>query len=405
MADRTSSDPIGEKPRDIQLHRDAVGTFAAAMIAKLDANREKVSWRQQGMDELVRRLGEEVDELHDALGNSTADMIREECVDVGAMAMMIFDLLAPAAERMGGSQPTAQVDLADDAPAYTVEPVKPACSECGADHGFDVIGPDGVALGTTFGDMESAEYMADDLNSAYAQGRAATTAVRAPQPEAFPIGWPMGQEDAAVIASLRVRVAELEAELNAELTSHEKDAEHSAQRAERLLREIGGDLPTDEMHPNGRCRCAGEGKCLWCTRSRVAELEEAGNRFGEILADARKQRDEAVRDLRHATRAFATDAAQLEEREAKALNERDKERRRAGVMLNSWSECAELKRTALKERDAAREQLRALAADIVETDYAFEDDTAKIGETDIMTVPLSQWRKLVDAARKALEAK
>jgi hypothetical protein len=50
---------------------------------------------------------------------------------------------------------------------YTVEPEGKACKYCGLGEMWDVIGPDGVALGTSFGDKESAEDYATDMDSAY----------------------------------------------------------------------------------------------------------------------------------------------------------------------------------------------------------------------------------------------
>lgn len=50
---------------------------------------------------------------------------------------------------------------------YTVEPEGKACPHCGLGEMWDVIGPDGVALGTSFGDKLSAEEYAEDLDGAY----------------------------------------------------------------------------------------------------------------------------------------------------------------------------------------------------------------------------------------------
>lgn len=84
--------------------------------------------------------------------------------------------------------------------AYRVEPAAPACVGCGRNHGWDVIGPDGFALGVTFDDREKAEQFADDMNSAYAKGR--------------------------------------EAGLAAEAASHEQDAAHKDAQIERMEREL-----------------------------------------------------------------------------------------------------------------------------------------------------------------------
>jgi len=53
---------------------------------------------------------------------------------------------------------------------YFVEPSGDGCSQCGHDRHWDVVGPDGVALGTSFGDMEEAEDIADWMSRAWSRG-------------------------------------------------------------------------------------------------------------------------------------------------------------------------------------------------------------------------------------------
>jgi hypothetical protein len=54
-----------------------------------------------------------------------------------------------------------------DAPCYKVEiDDSRACDHCSSGAYWDIVGPDGVALGRSFGDPEDAEDVAEDLNRA-----------------------------------------------------------------------------------------------------------------------------------------------------------------------------------------------------------------------------------------------
>lgn len=57
--------------------------------------------------------------------------------------------------------------------AFKVETDKEPCSACGAGAEYSVVGPDGVAEGTTYLDEDDAESMAAALNTAYEAGLAA----------------------------------------------------------------------------------------------------------------------------------------------------------------------------------------------------------------------------------------
>lgn len=56
-------------------------------------------------------------------------------------------------------------------PYHVESNMEQECSSCHAGRTFDVIGPDGVALGTSYYDLEAAEGMADELTQAFNRGR------------------------------------------------------------------------------------------------------------------------------------------------------------------------------------------------------------------------------------------
>lgn len=55
--------------------------------------------------------------------------------------------------------------------AYRVEIGSPACPHCDTGATWDVIGPDGIATGTSYDDEPDADEMAAALNHAYELGR------------------------------------------------------------------------------------------------------------------------------------------------------------------------------------------------------------------------------------------
>lgn len=63
------------------------------------------------------------------------------------------------------------------ADGYTVQNEGPGCGSCGEGATWNVVGPDGVATGTIYGDYDNAQEMARDLSRAYANGRNAAFAI------------------------------------------------------------------------------------------------------------------------------------------------------------------------------------------------------------------------------------
>jgi hypothetical protein len=60
----------------------------------------------------------------------------------------------------------------DEQEAYFIEVENKGCSHCGANRMWRVVGPDGVAMSTIYERDEDAADLAEDLNIAYAAGRA-----------------------------------------------------------------------------------------------------------------------------------------------------------------------------------------------------------------------------------------
>lgn len=54
---------------------------------------------------------------------------------------------------------------------YFVEVDSNGCGHCGAGRTYTVIGPDGVAAGTSWENEEDADAYADAMNEAYAHGQ------------------------------------------------------------------------------------------------------------------------------------------------------------------------------------------------------------------------------------------
>jgi hypothetical protein len=55
--------------------------------------------------------------------------------------------------------------------AYTVEYGNKPCEHCGIGGTWDIVGPDGVAIGVSFGDKDDAEEWAGTLSHAYELGK------------------------------------------------------------------------------------------------------------------------------------------------------------------------------------------------------------------------------------------
>jgi len=53
---------------------------------------------------------------------------------------------------------------------YTVEVDHGGCKHCGAGKTYTVVGPDGVAVGRSFGDKDDADDLAADMNQAWRLG-------------------------------------------------------------------------------------------------------------------------------------------------------------------------------------------------------------------------------------------
>lgn len=91
----STTDPLGEQPRTHEEHERAVAAFGGALVAKLNANAHKAHWSTVKVPYLLKRLMEEVGELADALIVGDTGNARLEAVDVGALAMMLFERCGP----------------------------------------------------------------------------------------------------------------------------------------------------------------------------------------------------------------------------------------------------------------------------------------------------------------------
>lgn len=79
------------KPVTLRL-RPQVADYAQNMEIKLAKNDHKEHWSKSTVGQLLSKLGEELEELIEALDQgATAEEVMWECVDVGAVAMMIGD--------------------------------------------------------------------------------------------------------------------------------------------------------------------------------------------------------------------------------------------------------------------------------------------------------------------------
>jgi hypothetical protein len=62
----------------------------------------------------------------------------------------------------------------------------------------------------------------------------------------------------------------------AEGTPIEEDVRAESAIVDTALAAMSVRESSDLMHPNGRCRCAGEGSCEWCVRMELLESDGAG---------------------------------------------------------------------------------------------------------------------------------
>lgn len=58
-----------------------------------------------------------------------------------------------------------------DKTLYRLEPCGRGCPTCGAGEFWDIVGPDDIALSTSWGDKEHAEELVEMLNDAYLLGK------------------------------------------------------------------------------------------------------------------------------------------------------------------------------------------------------------------------------------------
>jgi len=89
-----STDATGNRHTDMPV-RPAVAAFAMAMELKLRRNDHKKHWRECSIEYLLKRLGDEVEELRMVIeANGSAGTVLGEAVDVANFAMMIADVTA-----------------------------------------------------------------------------------------------------------------------------------------------------------------------------------------------------------------------------------------------------------------------------------------------------------------------
>ena len=79
------------------------------------------------------------------------------------------------------------------------------------------------------------------------------------------------------------RLAALAAERKAadfEIERLTRERDEAREEAHELTQLLAGKAKIDPLHPNGRCRCAGEGQCEWCQRT---EAREELDSIAEVL--------------------------------------------------------------------------------------------------------------------------
>lgn len=70
------------------------------------------------------------------------------------------------------------------------------------------------------------------------------------------------------------RIAALAAERNAadfEIERITRERDEAREEAHELTQLLAREAKIDPLHPNGRCRCAGDGQCEWCQRTEARE--------------------------------------------------------------------------------------------------------------------------------------
>ena len=86
---------IGNLEAQVRAVREPVAAFARLMERNLRANDHKGvdGWRRMSLLWLLKRLGQEYDELAKALESKDAERIESECADVANFAMGIADIV------------------------------------------------------------------------------------------------------------------------------------------------------------------------------------------------------------------------------------------------------------------------------------------------------------------------
>jgi len=180
-----------------------------------------------------------------------------------------------------------------------------------------------------------------------------------------------------------------------------------ARIAAALSEDDDDDARPDPLHPVGKCRCCGEGRCEWCravggddARAALAEAREAEARLRDELAASQAFHNVAVADRNYERMCNASLT-----REVKALRE-DYERCRTvqQATARAWQEehaaiaetldvdpdTADLEdavRLVACERDEARAQLRALV------DALYKDDKPRIDAIKASQALIATWAK------------
>ena len=80
---------IGHK--EVQERQEVLEWFHRAQLAKLLENAAKGTWKNESIEDLIKRMEEEVIELKEAVQSGAYTEIVRECADVANFAMFIAD--------------------------------------------------------------------------------------------------------------------------------------------------------------------------------------------------------------------------------------------------------------------------------------------------------------------------